>query len=912
MIMTKKEDRTYKQVGFIYRNDEIDVSGEVPVDFKTTNGIIGDYTIKGNAYQSDGVSPDTPQEVKAVGDRTGNLFDYKKYFESTFTKYNEYFEGAEIQLKPFTTYTFATSFGESTISTGVINTAFIITTSTEEPRTLTGGISSTRIATKTTEADGIIKIYKRIRGIYLPKKEDFDSGMHWLMINEGDTALPYEPYGYKIPVVTRGKNLLEPIGFSAQSITNINDYRIKTNSFGTSLSTIYGGSVLVTQAKQIDTTISYMNGFFYIVVDFSKFTIGKKYTLSFDYEIKEKHSELVNSIAYIGKVTNFVTIDGDWSKDGRKSVTFTVKEGFNPYIEIRLCGNSIFVSNIQIEEDLTATPYEPYHEPITTPIYLDSPLYKIGDYADSLNKTEEVRVIKELILTGNENWIEVGGNANNTTALFMCAINDIIDCGNVAAMDVLTTHYKVGAYYSAYVTSEGFQHTRKKIYIRSKQLNVADFKSYLAAQYAAGTPVTVYYVLAEPETKSITLPKIPTFDGTNTIDINTEIKPSNISLSRPMTEIKKILNKEGKILFEKGFTREVKSILSLTLNCINKPLKNYTIYGNTIQNGTPTPENPVEVQAVGDRTANLFDYSTITTGYRIVWTTGNLYKDDTGIMSDFIEVTEGQKYQISDSAKSLTAYIIGYNQNKEYLGAYDSFKGFIKSATNRYSVLTIPKESGCQYIKLMTFISYPINATSMFIEGEAVPNEFIPYGYKIPVVTSADGTEPITTPIYLPTPLYSGEVLRSDGSREVKWGKLVLTGKETSISIYSGTGSNGVAMIIANMQKGFYQYGFCSHAIVEKNHADGTIGLGVNNNTLYWFGILDILGLSASLLAPFKEWLKEQYAAGTPVTVWYQLAEPTTETFTAPQIPTINGTTVIDVDTAVKPTEMYIKYKSSK
>lgn len=49
---------------------------------------------------------------------------------------------------------------------------------------------------------------------------------------------------------------------------------------------------------------------------------------------------------------------------------------------------------------------------------------------------------------------------------------------------------------------------------------------------------------------------------------------------------------------KKGSTREVESILPLTLNGINKPLKNYTIYGNTLQNGTPTPENPVEVQAV--------------------------------------------------------------------------------------------------------------------------------------------------------------------------------------------------------------------------------------------------------------------------------------------------------------------------
>ena len=39
-------------------------------------------------------------------------------------------------------------------------------------------------------------------------------------------------------------------------------------------------------------------------------------------------------------------------------------------------------------------------------------------------------------------------------------------------------------------------------------------------------------------------------------------------------------------------------------------------------------------------------------------------------------------------------------------------------------------------------------------------------------------------------------------------------------------------------------------------------------------------------------------------------SDGTTETFTAPQIPTINGTTVIDVDTAVKPESMTIKYKA--
>ena len=189
----------------------VELSGIPPLSFTAKGKPLTAWSITGNTVQTGTPTPDNPVEVQAVGDRTANLFDYKKYFESTFTKYNEYFEWAEIQLKPFTTYTFATSFVESTIATGIINTAFIITTSAEEPKTLTGGISSTRIVTKTTEADGIIKIYKRIKGEILPKKEDFDSGMHWLMINEGDTALPYEPYGYKIPITTKSEDGTESI-----------------------------------------------------------------------------------------------------------------------------------------------------------------------------------------------------------------------------------------------------------------------------------------------------------------------------------------------------------------------------------------------------------------------------------------------------------------------------------------------------------------------------------------------------------------------------------------------------------------------------------------------------------------------------------------------------------------------------
>ena len=44
-------------------------------------------------------------------------------------------------------------------------------------------------------------------------------------------------------------------------------------------------------------------------------------------------------------------------------------------------------------------------------------------------------------------------------------------------------------------------------------------------------------------------------------------------------------------------------------NSKGRPLKDYKIYGNSIQDGTPTPESPVEVQSVGDLTTkNLLPY----------------------------------------------------------------------------------------------------------------------------------------------------------------------------------------------------------------------------------------------------------------------------------------------------------------
>ena len=547
MIMARNEDGTYSQVGFVKDNIGIDTeyiydkdgdivfekgftretSGTVPL---TINGIGKDlktWSITGNTVQNGTPTPENPVEVWGCGDRTSNLLNFEDLIaapsglmpDRQFT----FPHLLTLYLKPNTTYTCASSGTGSATSISADLSRSLYFCSTDGKYS----VNANNPVTYTTDNTGRVFIG------FIDSRTNAQQYLNktaYVWLNEGSTPLPYEPYGYKIPIVTRGKNLLEPIGFSATGMTGINDYRNKTNTYGTSLSTVYGGSVLVTQANQSGNTTSYTNGFFYIVVDFSKFTTGKNYTLSFDYEIKEKHSELVNSIAYIGKVTNFVTIDGDWGKDGRKSVTFTVKEGFNPYIEIRLCGNSIFVSNIQIEEGTTATPYEPYHEPITTPIYLDSPLYKIGDYADRLSKTEEVRVVKELVLTGKESWYYMPNyDVENTVRIHSLEI--LLD--RKATMLDLCSHFERMDYSSLNVANKpafSIANGTQLVFRVSKAEGsmVTYFKDYLAAQYAAGTPVKVYYVVQTPETKTVEPVEIPTINGTTVIDVDTAVKPTEM------------------------------------------------------------------------------------------------------------------------------------------------------------------------------------------------------------------------------------------------------------------------------------------------------------------------------------------------------------------------------------------------
>ncbi len=184
--------------------------------------------------------------------------------------------------------------------------------------------------------------------------------------------------------------------------------------------------------------------------------------------------------------------------------------------------------------------------------------------------------------------------------------------------------------------------------------------------------------------------------------------------------------------------------------------------------------------------------------------------------------------------------------------------------------------------------------------------------YKIPISSAGQ-----TTPIYL------GEV---ETTRKIK--KLVLTGEETitkaaSNPVFTMLLGGSITPLSENTVTTLStHYQAQSNTTGTGNVGDMKVCIRRGYGTMY------IGDARYDNITDFKSYLAAQYANGTPVTVWYVLATPVTGIANEPlmrigdyadtvshdqagvSIPTANGSTTLDVETAVKPSEIYFKYKS--
>lgn len=176
-----------------------------------------------------------------------------------------------------------------------------------------------------------------------------------------------------------------------------------------------------------------------------------------------------------------------------------------------------------------ALPYEPYRAPQTVTV---PDLFAVGGYKDEADIISGVvtRNVGCKVLDGTEAWTKLSGvNAYFTEIAGMKVCNPV-EAGfstHFIGTAAATSSMPDGSVKLTYTSTPS-----GAISIRyNASASTANFKAYLAAQYAAGTPVVVWYPLATPTTESITPQELSTVKGANVIDATSDIAPFDVSVT---------------------------------------------------------------------------------------------------------------------------------------------------------------------------------------------------------------------------------------------------------------------------------------------------------------------------------------------------------------------------------------------
>ena len=370
-------------------------------------------------------------------------------------------------------------------------------------------------------------------------------------------------------------------------------------------------------------------------------------------------------------------------------------------------------------------------------------------------------------------------------------------------------------------------------------------------------------------------------------------------------------------------------------------LKDYKIYGNSVQNGEPSPTNPVEIESVGDL---VTDESDINNGkYKIpIKVTGKniLNIDNIKGLRKYDGLNMGKdKYSINEGTinNEITWYDGGYyfeftSTDTLSAGTYTlSFKSYSSFETGVYVGVRVSDNevigSGIQRgnINEWTKKSYTFTITEdktingIYLQGGGTASNFWDSDILFKdiqielgdVATEYEEYKESVTNIYLNEPLRkvgneadyidfaSKKVIRKINEKELKssldWNDNGLE-EYNCISIPLSTKERGVRRLEIEAMTNYCPQGKAYYGITQNEGWS----MGFWQCTTYW-------GFNSA--SDVKEWLNAHN-----MVVQYVLKVPDdTEVVNLPSILCNNGITSISVDTNIKPSNMEVSYyKSTK
>ena len=217
-----------------------------------------------------------------------------------------------------------------------------------------------------------------------------------------------------------------------------------------------------------------------------------------------------------GVFVNTWKTDGTWNQRQAiamvSSYTYTIPAGIGEvnFTLYKTGGITIgSTSWLQVERGDTPTQYQPYFNGGTAVAEM---LLKVGDYQDQQEIIDGTvtRNVGVKVLNGTEDWQASGSSA------YQFLTTDMLS-GNFQTG--LCTHFDIISNVADFGIRLGATNARIYAYVTSQYATRSDWTTFLANQYAAGTPVIVIYPLATPTTESVAGQSMSTTQGDNIAEI---------------------------------------------------------------------------------------------------------------------------------------------------------------------------------------------------------------------------------------------------------------------------------------------------------------------------------------------------------------------------------------------------------
>ena len=354
-----------------------------------------------------------------------------------------------------------------------------------------------------------------------------------------------------------------------------------------------------------------------------------------------------------------------------------------------------------------------------------------------------------------------------------------------------------------------------------------------------------------------------------------------------------------------GTVVTVTGVSPLTIaNALAKHIKSLTQFGKCVQDGTPTPSAPVDIvcnngalkwDSVNQRVyADGTDEVLTVSGKNLFYADGsetgyiNSSGDRTGSSassgwraSDYIPVLPSTQYYFDPNTTS------GSTAKHAYFTADKTFIDYISSGAG---VFTTP--SNCAFMRF----SYRDTSTDIQLEYGDTATDYEPY------VSPQTVTD-------IPMLLSAGDITDEkdiiSGGVTHRIGYHVFDGTET----FSKSSAYGKAFLL---NAAYAAWGadktkavLCTHflGLPQKSSAQDDNTCFFNSTGHFYFRVADNSDTDA-----FKAWLAAQYAAGTPVIVFFVLAEETTEQTTPHSLHTSAGDNAVSVTSNVDAVELKVEY----